>query len=194
LTISGSPEALEIGESIAVNGACLTVAAALPSGFEADLSAETLAATTLGRLPLGARVNLERALALGDRLGGHLVQGHVDGVARIESVTPVGDARHAVVRPPAELLRYLASKGSVCLDGVSLTVNASARGVIELMWIPQTLAATTLGDATRGTELNIEIDLLARYAVHWLESSARGEPAGLEQALARAGYLDESRT
>lgn len=192
LSISGALGELVLGESIAVSGVCLTVVSATPHGFEADVSAETLAKTTLGRLGRGARVNLERALALGDRLGGHLVQGHVDGVAVVELTEPVGEALRMVVRPPAPLLRYLAPKGSVCLDGVSLTINANASGVFEVMLIPETLARTTLHGVKRGRELNLEVDLLARYAVHWLESSASNEPSGgLEKALVRAGFIDE---
>jgi riboflavin synthase len=182
---------LEMGESIAVNGACLTVAGLIGGGFEADLSAETLAKTTLGRLPLGAPVNLERSLALGERLGGHLVLGHVDGVARVERVERVGEARRVVVRPPSELLGFIASKGSVCLEGVSLTVNATEAGLFEVMLIPQTLAVTTLGQWAAGHELNLEVDLMARYVVNWLQVNGnKGAAAsGLEQALERAGFL-----
>jgi riboflavin synthase len=190
--ISAELGTLTLGESIAVSGVCLTVVTAGANGFEADVSAETMAKTTLGRLAQGARVNLERALALGDRLGGHLVQGHVDGVATVEHSEPVGEALRVVVRPEAPLLRFLAPKGSVCLDGVSLTVNATRAGVFEVMLIPETLQRTTLEGVGRGRELNLEVDLLARYAVHWLESGVGGESAGgLEQALARAGYLSE---
>jgi riboflavin synthase len=181
---------LEMGESIAVNGACLTVSGLLAGGFEADLSAETLDKTTLGRLPLGAPVNLERSLALGERLGGHLVLGHVDGLARVERVERVGESRRVALRPPSELFPFIASKGSVCLDGVSLTVNATQAGVFEVMLIPQTLALTTLSAWAAGSELNLEVDLLARYVVNWLEVTGKGTPvAGLAQALERAGFI-----
>jgi riboflavin synthase len=191
VTVATGLGPLEMGESIAVNGACLTVSGLVGGGFEADLSAETLAKTTLGQLPLAAPVNLERSLALGDRLGGHLVLGHVDGVARVERVTVVGEARRVVVRPPSEFLAFIASKGSVCLDGVSLTVNATGAGAFEVMLIPQTLAATTLGGWAAGHELNLEVDLLARYAVNWLQVSRSDAAApSLESALRRAGFPD----
>jgi riboflavin synthase len=190
IAFSAALEPFEMGESIAVNGACLTVSGFVPGGFEADLSAETLDKTTLGRVPLGAPVNLERSLALGERLGGHLVLGHVDGVARVERVTQVGEARRVVLRPPAELAGFIAPKGSVCLDGVSLTVNATDAGTFEVMLIPQTLAVTTLGQWSAGHELNLEVDLLARYVVNWLQVTGKSSgAAGLEQALERAGYL-----
>jgi riboflavin synthase len=164
-------ERLELGESIAVNGVCLTVAQILPDGFAADLSAETHDKTTLGRLSLGARLNLERALAVGERLGGHFVSGHVDGAARVVDVTTVGTARRVRVRAPAELMHLIAMKGSVCLDGVSLTVNA-VRGVeIELMLIPHTLEVTTFSELRAGQDLNLEVDLLARYVERCMKGS-----------------------
>lgn len=190
VTLAAELGSLEMGESIAVNGACLTVSGLIPGGFEADLSAETLAKTTLSGLSLGAPVNFERSLALGQRLGGHLVLGHVDGVARVERVTGVGEARRVVVRPPGELLPFIAAKGSVCLDGVSLTVNATASGTFEVMLIPQTLAVTTLGQWTAGQDLNLEVDLLARYVVNWLQVSGKSASApNLQAALERAGFL-----
>lgn len=154
---------LTVGESVSVSGACLTVAAASPDEFEADLTSETVERTTFGRLTPGARVNLERALVAGARLGGHLVSGHVDGRARVISVNPEGDARHVKLECPRELSRYVAEKGSVALDGVSLTVNAVSGNVFSLMLIPHTLAVTTLGELAAGTELNLEVDLVARY-------------------------------
>jgi riboflavin synthase len=156
-------ERLQLGESIAVNGACLTVALLLPAGFAADLSLETHEKTTLGRLSLGARLNLERSLAVGDRLGGHFVSGHVDGAARVVDVSHVGTARRVRVRAPAELMGLIAVKGSVCVDGVSLTVNAVRGQELELMLIPHTLDVTTLSDLRPGQDLNLEVDLLARY-------------------------------
>ena len=173
--------ALELGESIAVQGACLTVVAVTADGFAADLSAETLAKTTLGRLSVGAKVNLERSLAVGDRLGGHLVQGHVDGIGRVESVEQVGEARRVALEAPGELARFIAPKGSVCIDGVSLTVNTTQGPSFEVMLIPQTLALTTLPEWRPGREVNLEADLLARYAVHWLEGAYA--PAGARSAL-----------
>jgi len=163
---------LALGESISVSGACLTVAATGPSGFAADLSRETLARTTLGRLAAGDAVNLERALALGERLGGHLVTGHVDGLARVTRLENAGDARDVELECPAPLARFVASKGSVTLDGVSLTVNEVAGSRFRVMLIPHTLAVTTLGGVALGRELNLEVDLVARYVARWAEGEA----------------------
>jgi len=172
ISVEAAFERLELGESIAVNGVCLTVAELLPRGFAADLSAETHEKTTLGQVPLGAAVNLERALAVGERLGGHFVSGHVDGLGQVTEVTMVGVARRVRLRVPAGLMHLIAAKGSVCVDGVSLTVNA-IRGVeIELMLIPHTLEITTLSALRPGLTLNLEVDLLARY----VESVMKGAP------------------
>jgi riboflavin synthase len=172
--------ALALGESISVSGACLTVAAFTASSFEADLSAETLARTTLGRAGAGASVNLERAAKLGDRLGGHLVTGHVDGLARVERVEVAGDSRLVELAVSAELARFVAEKGSVALDGVSLTVNRVRGERFEIMLIPHTLAVTTLGSLERGQELNLEVDLVARYVARLLEAGGeRGEASAL---------------
>lgn len=196
LTIATELGPLEIGESVAVSGACLTVAALVARGFEADISLETADKTTLGRLALGAEVNLERALTLSDRLGGHLVTGHVDGLATVSAVESVGDAKRVRVSAAPELMRYIAEKGSVCLDGVSLTVNAVTGSEFEVMLIPHTLAVTSLKALSALSVLNLEVDLIARYVVRWLESSRsheRSEPfsrdASLEQALKRAGIM-----
>jgi riboflavin synthase len=168
---------LELGESVAVNGVCLTVSALVAGGFEADVSPETCRRTTLGSLPEPAAVNLERALALGDRLGGHLVSGHVDGLARVIRSERRGENLWVELRPPPELARYIAEKGSVTLDGVSLTVNRLSEGGFELMLVPHTLAVTTLRSLAPGSELNLEIDLVARYVVRFLEvTSAEARP------------------
>ncbi len=169
----GSPLGpLTVGESVAVNGACLTVAVASGGTFTADLSQETLLRTTLGRLSVGSAVNLERAALVGDRLGGHLVAGHVDGIARALEVVPVGEARRIELEGPAELARFIAEKGSLTLDGVSLTVN-SVRGVrFSVMLVPHTLAVTTLGALAPGDSLNLEVDLVARYVARYLEATA----------------------
>lgn len=157
------------GESIAVAGCCLTVLAPDAAGFAVDVSAETLARTTLGALAAGAGVNLERALRLADRLGGHLVSGHVDGVARIVSA-PDGGAGNWTFEVPAALTRYLAVKGSICVDGVSLTVNGVDARRFDATLIPHTLAATTFADRRIGDTVNLEVDLIARY----LERLAHG--------------------
>lgn len=162
--------ALALGESVSVNGACLTVAALSPNGFAADLSRETLERTSLGALVPGSRVNLERALTLADRLGGHLVSGHVDGLARVASVEAVGETRRVHFECPRPLLRYIAEKGSVALDGVSLTVNAVSADGFCVMLIPHTLSMTTLGDLAPGRQLNLEVDQVARYVARFLEA------------------------
>ena len=160
--------ALALGESISVSGACLTVVAADANGFAADLSRETLERTTLGGLAPGDTVNLERAVALGERLGGHLVTGHVDGLARVTRVENVGSARDVELASPPALARFIAEKGSVTLDGVSLTVNAVTGTRFRVMLIPHTLAVTTLGGIAAGRELNLEVDLVARYVARWV--------------------------
>ena len=159
---------LEPGESVAVDGACLTVAQLEADGFAADVSLETERRTTLGQLRTGARVNLERALCVGERLGGHFVSGHVDGVCQIESVRPLGADRLVRVRARRELMPLIAVKGSVSLDGVSLTVNAVRDDGFDLMLIPHTLAATTLSALAPGQSRNLEVDVLARYVARAL--------------------------
>jgi riboflavin synthase len=162
---------LELGESVSVNGACLTVAELAPGGFAADLSRETLERTSLGSLVAGSRVNLERALRLADRLGGHLVSGHVDGLARVVSVEAVGQTRRVEFQCPRPLLRYIAEKGSVALDGVSLTINAVSGDGFAVMLIPHTLSVTTLDELAPGRLLNLEVDQVARYVARFLEAS-----------------------
>jgi riboflavin synthase len=172
LSIASGLGALELGESIAVNGACLTVTNIEGRRFDADISVETAEKTTLGRIPTGSEVNLERSMKMGDRLGGHLVSGHVDGIARVRELKPAGDALRLAVEAPEPLRRYIAAKGSVCLDGVSLTVNAVDAEAFEIMLIPHTLSVTNLKALRAGSELNLEVDLLARYVVHYLESTS----------------------
>jgi riboflavin synthase len=156
-------EGLAEGESIAVDGVCLTVAGLRGNGFLMDAIAETLSRTTLGELTPGSRVNLERALRLGDRLGGHLVQGHVDGTAAVTEIRRDGDDHRVRIDLPAELERFVAFKGSIALAGVSLTVSELGPSWFEVALIPVTLAVTTLGALRVGTRLNVEVDLLARY-------------------------------
>lgn len=189
-------EALVLGESIAVDGACLTVAAKHTWGFDADASDETLARTTLGTYAPGRRVNLERALAVGDRLGGHIVSGHVDAVGRVRARTPAGGAERWSFSAPDAVLRYCAEKGSIAIDGTSLTINAVDTEGFEVMLIPHTVANTALGDRHVGAAVNLEADLLARYVARALESRAQPRDAspapreGVDLALlARAGFL-----
>ncbi|MSP68325.1 MAG: riboflavin synthase [Alphaproteobacteria bacterium] len=155
--------AVPIGASIACGGACLTVVAKGADWFAATASGETLARTTLGGWRRGTRVNLERALALGAELGGHLVTGHVDAVAHLVERTPEGGSWRLVIAVPAPLARYIAAKGSVTLDGVSLTVNEVAGERFTVNLIPHTLAVTTFAERRQGDALNLEIDLIARY-------------------------------
>jgi riboflavin synthase len=166
LTISGARiarERLALGDSICVDGVCLTVAGHDDAGFIVDVSGETLRVTTLGTKQAGARVNLEPALRAGDALGGHWVSGHVDGIAEVLSVAEDARSLQVELVAPAGLSRYIARKGSVTLDGVSLTVNEVDGHKFTINLIPHTLEATTLRSLARGTRLNLEIDLLARY-------------------------------
>ena len=154
---------LEIGESIAVSGACLTVVEFGPDWFSADVSNETLSLTTLGQLLPGTAVNLERALLPTARLGGHLVAGHVDGLGRVESVLADGASQRWRFALPMALLRYVAGKGSICVDGVSLTVNQADDSGFTVNLVPHTLANTAFSATAVGTQVNIEVDLIARY-------------------------------
>lgn len=151
------------GESIAVDGVCLTVAGRAGSGFVADVIVETLQCTTLGHRPVGSRVNLERALRVGDRLGGHLVQGHVDTTAPVLSVTRDGGEYRIKIGWNPTIERFVAFKGSVALNGVSLTVASVDPSGFEVALIPTTLRETALGDLEAGAPVNVEVDLLARY-------------------------------
>lgn len=163
---------LALGESIAVNGACLTVDAIAPDGggFEVDASAETLARTTLGALEVGSPVHLERALRAADRMGGHIVTGHVDGVGTLAERRPVGDAVWMSFRVPSELAKFIAEKGSIAVDGVSLTVNAVLGDRFEVTIIPHTLEKTTFGAIAPGSRVNLEVDLIARYVARFLSA------------------------
>ena len=157
-----APE-LRIGESVAVDGVCLTVVGTGRDWFEADLSLETLGRTSLGAKEPGSSLNLERALRISDRLGGHLVQGHVDGVGILVEVRPEGSGRRVRVTPPPSTRRYLIEKGSVALDGVSLTVATLKGRDFEVALIPHTIEATTLGEWQAARRINLEVDLLAKY-------------------------------
>jgi riboflavin synthase len=160
---------VKIGDSIAIDGACLTVVALSAAALEFDVSEETLGCTA--GFTQGAAVNLERALRLADRLDGHLVSGHVDGVGAVVAFAAMGDNRRLVVDAPAELARYIARKGSVAVNGVSLTVNAVDAARFEINLIPHTLAATTLHALRPAMNVNIEVDMLARYVERLAEAS-----------------------
>jgi riboflavin synthase len=161
---------LAVGESVAINGVCLTVTGFDGGQFTADVSRETLGLTTLGTLEPGDAVNLEAALRAGDPLGGHLVSGHVDGVAGLVELSPAGRSSRAVFEVPAALARFIAVKGSVALDGVSLTVNEVNGSRFAVNLIPHTLEHTTFADLQTGRRLNLEVDLLARYVQRMLQA------------------------
>jgi riboflavin synthase len=165
---------IAIGASISCAGACLTVVATGThegrTSFAVDAAAETLAVTTAGRWAQGTRLNLERALKIGDELGGHLVSGHVDGIAEALAREDLPDMARMTLRVPAPLARFIAAKGSVALDGVSLTVNSVEQDKFSVLIIPHTLAVTTLGATRPGDALNIEVDQMARYAARLIEA------------------------
>ena len=170
-------DAVQLGESIAVNGVCLTVIAFDASSFQADASTETLALTTLGRLTPGAAVNLERAMRPTDRLGGHLVSGHVDGLGAVVVIHDDARAQRWRFAAPAALLKYIAKKGSICVDGVSLTVNEVDEEGFEVALIPHTVAHTAFAHTAVGDAVNLEIDLVARYVERLLGARAAGDAA-----------------
>ena len=166
----GAGADVRMGESISVNGTCLTVVAFDDTGFEADASNETLGLTTLGEVDVGRALNLERAMRPTDRLGGHLVSGHVDGVGTVVHAWADGRAQRWVFEAPASLRRYIAAKGSICVDGVSLTVNAVDDRGFEVTLVPHTIAHTAFGETRAGDPVNLEVDLLARYVERLLHA------------------------
>ena len=176
LTIAcGYPRAgIAIGASIAHSGVCMTVVETGEQGgrtwYAVDAAAETLRLTTAGNWKQGAKINLERALKIGDELGGHIVAGHVDGIAMLEVRENLPDMARLTLRAPRELMRFVAAKGSVALDGISLTVNAVTADTFSVLIIPHTLSVTTLGSAKAGDRMNLEIDLMARYAARLMET------------------------
>lgn len=166
--------AYEVGESIAVNGVCLTAVRLDADGFATDVSNETLRVTALGDIGLGASVNLEPSLTAGDRLGGHLVSGHVDCVGIVVSRERDARSMRIEVELPETCARYVARKGSICIDGVSLTVNTVKSNRFSVNIIPHTAEVTIIGGYRQGTRVNIEVDLLARYVERLLDPDARG--------------------
>ena len=186
-----------LGDSIAVSGVCLTVVELPGDGFWADVSGETLSRTGFEGLKVGSRVNLEKALTPSTRLGGHLVSGHVDGVGEVVSREPEARSVRFVIRAPDSLARYIAEKGSICVDGVSLTVNQVDGATFALNIVPHTLTETTLDEFVPGRRLNLEVDLIARYLERLLLGDKAARPAadlnadgGLSQAfLAENGFL-----
>jgi riboflavin synthase len=175
-----------VGESIAVNGVCLTATALRADGFDTDVSTETLNVTSLGSLVIGSKANLEPSLSFGDRLGGHLVSGHVDCLGKVTSVTKDARSIRLVIEIPSDFARYVAKKGSVCVDGVSLTINAVSASSFDLNIIPHTAETTTIGQYGVGTDVNIEVDMLARYVERLLAK----DPDGLSlESLKAHGYV-----
>lgn len=165
-------DGLPLGASVAVDGACVTATDVTETGFAVDLMRETLRVTALGQLAVGTRVNLERALRVGDRLGGHLVQGHVDGVGEVIDVQQVPGTRTVRLRIPDDLTRYLVRKGSLCVAGVSLTVVDIEADIVTLGLIPHTLAWTNLGDLELRSTVNLEVDVVAKYVERMLPDRA----------------------
>jgi len=182
-----------LGDSIAVNGVCLTVIESGADFFAADVSNETLACTTLGKLQPGSPVNLEKAMTPSTRLGGHLVSGHVDGVGEIIAREPDARSVRFTIRAPTELARYVAAKGSICVEGISLTVNAVDGRDFELNIVPHTLAETTLEEFQPGRQVNLEVDLIARYLERLLLGDKAADPnqgAGVTtELLSEYGFL-----
>jgi riboflavin synthase len=185
---------VRLGDSIAVNGVCLTVVELPGDGFWADVSGETLAHTTLGGLGTGDVVNLERALTPSTRLGGHLVSGHVDGVGEVLRRADDGRSVRFVLRAPAELARYIARKGSICVDGISLTVNGVDGNEFELNIVPHTLAETTMNGFQGGRRVNLEVDIIARYLERLLQGGRESTDTNngiTRELLARHGFVTD---
>ena len=181
-----------LGDSIATNGVCLTAVELTGRGFAADVSRESLSLTTLQGLKPGSRVNLEKALTLNTRLGGHLVSGHVDGIGRITDRREDARSIRFAIEAPAELAKYIAHKGSICVDGVSLTVNAVNGSVFELNIVPHTLQETIMDEYKVGSRVNLEVDLIARYLERLMmgEQAAEPEMGGVSEALLRSrGFM-----
>lgn len=172
---------LDLGESVAVNGVCLTVVSVGDGSFSVDASHETLSRTNLSGLRTGSGVNLERSLRVGDRMGGHIVTGHVDGVGVVQSITPVGESKVFSFSIPESLAKYVVEKGSVAVDGVSLTVNSVKDTEFLVNIIPYTLRETTFSEFRRGGEVNIECDIIGKYVEKMLSGAnphAEGSPVG----------------
>lgn len=179
-------QGLALGESVATNGVCLTVVAASGGRFTVEASGETLAKTTLGGWSPGTKVNLERAVAMGDRLGGHLVLGHVDGPGQVCAMRPQGGGLWVEVEAPPTVVPFLLEKGSIAVDGVSLTINAIAGPRFQLQLIPETLARTTLGALASGTRVNLEADIIGKYVARLL--GAEGRLGVSRELLESAGF------
>ena len=176
---------VELGDSIAVNGVCLTAISLTEQSFTADVSRETLSLTSLGDLHKGSKVNLEKALTLQTRLGGHMVSGHVDGLGTVVLRDNDGRSEHFVINAPSHIAKYIAEKGSITVDGVSLTVNKidASTASFEINIVPHTLQETIMSDYQVGTKVNLEVDLIARYLERLIQGGALGETTGLATVL-----------
>jgi riboflavin synthase len=182
--------AVALGDSIAVSGVCLTAVAMSGDSFTADVSAETVSCTTLGEFAVGTRVNLEMAMTPTTRLGGHLVSGHVDGVGEVKRRWQDGRSERFRIAAPKGLAKYIAAKGSICVDGISLTVNAVEGSEFELNIVPHTLAATTMAEFRAGRRVNLEVDIIARYLERLLSADAATAEGGVtHELLAARGFL-----
>ncbi|MDD5748817.1 MAG: riboflavin synthase [Actinomycetota bacterium] len=182
-------EGCEIGHSLCVSGVCLTVTEISDSEFQVEVMKDTLNRTTLGSLRRGSKVNLERAIALGGRLGGHILTGHVDAFGTVKMRVDHGNTSEITIMVPENLDKYIVPRGSIGVDGISLTVVEVAPGLFTISLIPHTLAVTTLGDVRSGSRVNIEVDVFARYVLSYLEK--RGEINDLESALKEGGFFDQ---
>ena len=183
---------VQLGDSICTSGCCLTVTGLPGDGYWCDVSNESLAFTTLGGLKVGTRVNLEKSLTPQSRLGGHIVSGHVDGVGEVVSFHDDGRSVRYVLRAPDALAKYIAHKGSICVDGTSLTVNAVSGAEFDLNIIPQTLEETIFGDYSPGTRVNLEVDVIARYLERLLQGDEAANPSAggiSETLLAEHGFI-----
>jgi riboflavin synthase len=184
---------VKLGDSIAHNGVCLTVTKLNEQGFDVDLSHETLKRSGFAQIKTGFAVNLEKAMQMNDRFGGHIVSGHVDGVGEITSITKIGSAVEYWVKAPDELAKYIAEKGSITVDGISLTTNAVDGASFKLTIIPHTIAQTTMANYAVGTLVNLEVDVIARYLERLLlgdkASESKNEKNSTMDLLARSGFM-----
>ena len=189
LNTSLPTDSLAKGDSVAVNGVCLTVTSISLDYFSADVSPETFSCTTLEKLKLGSRVNLERALRVGDRLGGHIVTGHVDSIGSVKKIVPTQNAIVIDIEVPTETSRYLIEKGSVAVDGISLTINAIADNTFQVSIIPHTYDVTTLKDLRPGSQVNIESDIIGKYVERLMSSKPEKQSVLTSELLAKHGFL-----
>ena len=182
-------ESFSKGDSVAVNGVCLTVVSTSADSFSADVSPETFSCTTLESLLLGSRVNLERALRVGDRLGGHIVTGHVDSIGTVKQIVPTQNSVVIDIEVPTETSRYLIEKGSVAVDGISLTINTVSGNSFQLTVIPHTLSETTLKDLRPGSKVNIETDIIGKYVERLMSKQPETQSVLTSELLAKHGFL-----